>query len=405
MTEITFTAPLAAYRADLRGRSAPLSADDGDWLHAGSELHLASRAHTASGRRAHLYAAIGIGIDVLGDQTIAAFAEREWRGQRAYCDSLLILAEAIHYEGAIRLAAVMLDDLRRAATDMAPVHAGRVLALRAKLAWKLGALEEAADRYDRLVTESRRQRLPDVEALAELGLSTLAQLRGDFPDLRERAPRIHVLAERSGNRAVVRWAHTVSMMTAIGQADLDGAIHAGWRSWELSQGHDIWEAEALTNLGQLMLEAGHLAQARAGFASALSRKAPARLLLPALGGLALASARLGNEATVEWTVREVWRAASLSVSKYEIAAAHLECALALQILGRSVEAMRHRASAEVIARQNRFHEVAFKAGEMERHDPLTHAPLDRPSEVLASQLIDLEPDRLPHQVHFANALL
>lgn len=399
MANLVFPAPGAAYRADLQGRSAPFGVADDAWLAAATELHLA--ATSRAGPQHHLDAALGAASDLLGDERIQAFAAREWLGERSWADPLVVLADTIYYDGARHLAALMLDDLRRVATDLTPVQLGRLLFRRARITWSLGAFDDAADRYAAIAALGTRAGSSEVMALAELGQSTLAQFRGDFPDFRQHVARASELAGRSGNPAIVRWALQALMISASSEGSFDEAIGAGWRYVLLSRGHAVWEAEAFINIGQLMLEAGHPDHARASFAAAVERAAPARLLLPALGGLAVASALAGYEPTVEWAVREVWRAQEQSVQPYAVAAAHLECAVALRAMQRATDAERHRAAAEALARQHGFHEVAFKADALRDVSPRRpRAPLAVESESITGELARLAPERLPNALAF-----
>ena len=403
MPDVTFPAPAAAYRADMQGRTEPLAAHDDRWLAAASELHLAAGA-TGVAREEHLAAAIGIAVDLLGATRIEAFVRREWLGERSGLDPLIVLADAMYYEGARRLAAVVLDDLLRVAPDVSDLQRGRILVRRTRIAWSLGNLDEAADRYEFLGLLGRRTRNAELLAQAEFGRMTLAQFRGDIPGLRARVPRALALAEKSRNPALVHVALLSAMMSYASEGKFDQAVMAGWRDYRHAKGQPIWETEALTNLGQLMLEMGRPDRARAAFAAAVELAAPARLLLSALGGLAVASARAGQEPTVEWTVREVWRAQEHSVQPYPVAMAHLECAVALRSLGRVAEAERHRLAAVELARTHRFHEIAFRAAELEvAPAPRQPAPLAPEAESVTGQLAALEPELLPSALAFDSA--
>jgi len=398
MADVVFPAPGAAYRADTRGRAEPFGPSDDAWLAGATELHLAATA--SEGHQDHLYSAIGVALDLLGDEKVEAFADREWLGQRSYIDALVVLADTIYYAGARNLAALMLDDLRRAATDLTPLQDGRLLFRRARITWSLGAIDDAEERFRAIGALGRKAGNFELLAQEEIGYATLAQFRGDFPAFRVHTQRGLALAERSGNAAIIRPALLAMMMIEASEKRFDAAVAAGWRAFGLSRGYAVWEAEALINMGQLMIEAGHPDRALASFSVAVECAAPARLLLPALGGLAVASALVGHEPTVEWTVREVWRAQEQSVQPYSVAAAHLECAVALHALGRVADAERHRAAAEELGRRHGFHEVAFKADAMRdlpRNAPATLAP---ESESIAGELSHMAPDRLPSALAF-----
>lgn len=403
MPDVTFPAPAAAYRADLHGLTEPLGAHDDRWLAAASELHLAAGA-AGTAREEHFAAAVRIATSLLGADRIEAFVRREWLGERSRLDPLIVLADTMYYERARHLGAVVLDDLLRAAPDVTDLGRGRILVRRTRIAWSLGALDEAADRYEFLGRLGRRARSAELLAQAEFGHMTLAQFRGDIPEVRTRVPRALALAEESRNPALIHVALLAAMMSDASEGKFDQAVMAGWRCYRHAKGQPIWETEALINLGQLMFEMGRPDRARAAFAAAVELAAPARLLLSALGGLAVASARAGQEPTVEWTVREVWRAQAHSVQPYPVATAHLECAVALRTLGRMADAERHRRAAEELARTHRFHEIAFRAAELEvasaPHEP---APLAPEAEGVIGQLAALEPELLPSALAFDSA--
>lgn len=398
MADVVFPAPGAAYRADAHGRADPFGPHDDEWLAAATELHLAATG--GANRQDHLFSAIGMALDLLGDERIEAYAAREWSGQRSYIDPLVLLAETVYYGGARHLAALMFDEIRRTATDLSPLQVGRIMARRARIAWSLGAGDDATERYQAIVALGRKTGSFELLATGELGLVTMAQFRGDFPDLRARTPRAARLAERTGNTAVVRWSLLATMMSDASQGKFDQAVAAGWRLFELSRGYPVWEAEAFINMGQLLLEAGHPDDARASFSAAVEREAPARLLLLALGGLAIASALVGHEPTVEWTVREVWRAQEHSMQPYAVASAHLECAVALHTLARDADAERHRAAAEELGRRYGFHEVAFKADALRESRRKPRVELAPDAARITGQLVGMAPDQLPAALAF-----
>ena len=100
---------------------------------------------------------------------IAAFAAREWQGDRFFVDPIVVLADTIYYGGARNLAALMFDDIRRAAPDLTKLQLGRLLFRRARVAWSLGATDEADERYQAIDTLGKKTRPRNFElsALAE----------------------------------------------------------------------------------------------------------------------------------------------------------------------------------------------------------------------------------------------
>ena len=395
------SSPTAAYRADTTERDTPFGPDDDAWLETATELHFAATVAPAA-RQEHLYSAIGRAIDLLGDERIDLAVRDDWRGERSYVDPLLVLIDQIQDDGALSLAAVMLDDLARAADDLSTVQRGRVLALRARIAWKMGELDDAADRYHYIESLGAEARSDELKARASLGLAVLAQMRGNYPEVRVHAARAAALAEPLQLHTVSRWAHHGLMAAAARSGDYDQALLDGWKALQLSSGDPVHEAEVLQRLGQFLLETGHVAEARACFAATLDRPAPLRVLFPALGGLADASARLGEEATLEWCTREIWRAHSIGISRYEIAAALLDAAAALHRLGRHEESERFRRAGESVAASRGFHELVFRAEDDSAvtPPPTTTVAFRPDADRVLRELAAFEPKRLPVALSF-----
>ena len=89
---------------------------------------------------------------------------------------------------------------------------------------------------------------------------------------------------------------------------------------------------------------------------------------------------------------------------YELADALLECAVALAMLGRADESDRYRAAGERIANESGFHELAFRAENLDRQRQVRGA--SRPASLtpqaaeVARELAALQPEQLPHHLVF-----
>lgn len=405
--------PAAAYRADMAGRDGPFGPDDDQWLVAASELHLAATASstgaapaagaTEATNQRPLFDALGVAIDLLGEERIEAMADREWQGERSHVEALMVLCEVMLQAGALHLAGMMLDDLQLATPDRLPVQRGRILTMRARVDWKLGRLDQAVERYESLLESAKRAKSPELVARAEVGLGAIAQLRGNYPEMRSRMGRAAKIADELALTSIARRAHHGLMIASARDARYDDALLDGRKVFDLSLGDAVFEAESLQNLGQLLLEAGHPDSARACFAAVVDRAAPSRILLPALGGLALAAAQQHMEAIVELAVREVWRAQRIAVPRYELANALLECATALAGLRRFDEASRYQKAANAIAVSGGFHELVYRAEHLDasRSTPgAERVPLQASAARVARDLSELEPERLPAHVSF-----
>src|SRR5436190_2578326 len=393
--------PASAYRADMRNRTRPFGPDDDRWLAAAVELRASLGGSAAND---HLLDALAIAIDVLGDERIDDFVRREWRGQHCHIEALVVLADAIENLGAFHLAATVLDDLLRARTDITALERGRILSLRARVERKLGRLNDAKDRYELIASLGDSDRTGELTARAAIGLMALAQERGNMPEVRAYALRAIGRAQADNLSQLERLAHQGIAMAESKAGNVDAAAAAAWQAFTLARDDSLAEAEGLQILGQILLEAGQASLARSCFAAVMTRAAPDRIILPALGGLALASARDAREPTTEWAVREVWRAAKETVPSYQLAEALLESATALRMLGRGIDADRYAATAHGIAETAGFHELVY------RLDTAPPSPAPKFAEApaiqdtkLASALAALEPERLPSRLRFESA--
>jgi hypothetical protein len=309
---LTFT---EAARADHRALSSP-ALDDAmvmQWLTAGSATWQASRvssrapedAVTALTRLGEHPAIAAIEGAPDADPSLDATPlARTIQRTRA-------LAEQLEDVGASHLSKSILDSLAwladvatPQAADVAPEGAAprlellleraRVEAQLARIAWKLGSMEEATTRYERVAAEGRRLASGELRTRYYVGLSVMAQLRGDFAAMRHAAMRAVHIGREVGCEVLTGIAHHGLLVEAAKDGRWSEATLHAWAAYEAVQGTASLEAERLNAMAQLMLEMGRPADALAGFRAALSRVAPVRVVIPALGGVAMASGLLGD---------------------------------------------------------------------------------------------------------------
>jgi tetratricopeptide (TPR) repeat protein len=203
----------------------------------------------------------------------------------------------------------------------------------------------------------------------------------------------------------MREAHSGLLITAGVAKRLNEALLHGWTVYELSVGDPIDEAEILQNLGQALLDSGFSDTARAVFAALVARELPVRIMLPALGGLALASAASGHAATTEWAADEVERVDRLLAPNYALASALVECAVALSRIGRDDASERCRQAALRLALAENYYEVAYRAEDLDRSNLTARgAPsraLTKRAARIARALEWMEPQQLPAHVALA----
>jgi tetratricopeptide (TPR) repeat protein len=396
----------AAYRADLAGRDDAFGPHDSAWVAVASLLEHAALLPEPDRSRL-LVDAIEFSREIVGDEDIGRLGQREWQYRdRTAVEAVMLLADNVHRAGALNLAGIMLDALLVADVSLNAVQRGRIISERARLLRKMGLLEEAAE-HDREVGRlGREAKSVELRIRESLGLATLAQLRGNYPEMYRYSQRAVRMATRAGMRKMERDSR-IALMIALGNARrFDEALINGWKVYRESVGHSMDEAEVLQNIGQLLFDAGHFAEARAGFAAVVSRQLPLHVMLPALGGLALASAVTGQPETVEWAASEIERLAA-SPPRYSIASALLEAAIGLHRIGKTETAERHRVAAVQIGRKHSFHEIVFRAEALEpvpsaesRSAPFV---LTKAAATVANEVAWLEPKRLPEHVALAVA--
>jgi tetratricopeptide (TPR) repeat protein len=273
----------------------------------------------------------------------------------------------------------------------------------------MGKLDEGL-RHDREVARlGRRAKSLELRARASLGYASLGQMRGNYPELHRHAQRARRLAERAGLRKLTRDAN-MGLMIALGVARrFDEALIPAWDIYQSSIGDRIDEGEALQNIGQVLFEAGHLPEARAGFAAVVARELPVHILLAALGGLCLTSAETDQADTTRWAAAEIERLADSHAPRYSIAIALLESAIALARIGDRDASDRHRAGAVQLGKAHGFHEIVYRAESIGAGSPGARPPeritLTGDAAKVATSVAWLEPPRLPDHVAAALASL
>jgi hypothetical protein len=191
-------------------------------------------------------------------------------------------------------------------------------------------------------------------------------------------------------------------MVAAGAAhDFDAALFHGWAVYHASVGQPIEEGEILQTFGQLMVEARFFAEARAAFGAVVARALPARIIVPALGGLAISAAETGRPATVRWVANQLRALSAAGAPRYILSLALLECSIAMARVGQVAASDELRSEATTIAAEHGFHEVTVRAAEIERREHVdagTAFTLGRRALRIAGRIASMEPGRLPDSV-------
>jgi hypothetical protein len=265
-----------------------------------------------------------------------------------------LLCEEIEDAGAVHFADAVLSAYLASRDDISDLERGRCSALRARLAWKRGEQELAAEHYERVSEQADRIDSDELAARAAIGRAILARLRGNLPASRQHSATAVQLAEGCGFTRLAGLGHQMLMIAAIKAGETDAALSYAWRAYAGVEGDAEAEGERLVDLGQLFYDSGHPAVAAAAFAAALQRPLPDRILLPALGGAALAAARGHDDLRLKRCAERALRLGRASALPYAAAASWLE-------------------GAATLASEHAFHELAYRA------DRLRAARSDEPA--------------------------
>lgn len=360
---------LRAYRAAHARNTVEL--DDGTWLHVGALLEHAAAAGFDQ-RRGYIERVAETVRTVLGEPVWCSGhpTDPQLPGSEAGLEGRLrIYCEGIEDAGAIEVADALLVAYLAAEETISALERARVEAVRARLAWKAGDLDIAAERYRRVATEARRQRSAELRARALIGESIVARLRGNFPASRAAGRRAIAVAERAALGRLTSSAHHAMMVAAAVGADFDTAIEHGWQAFVHADGDQAMASAALGNVGQLFLDAGHPATAAAAFRAVLQRSPADRILVPALGGYAIAAARLDDVALLQHLEREATAHIDAGASEYDSATVLLDLSRAFLTVQDRARSEQYRARAREIARTRGYHEIAHHADEIARSAP------------------------------------
>jgi tetratricopeptide (TPR) repeat protein len=289
------------------------------------------------------------------------------------------VVEQMEEAGALSLAYSTLATLDDADLPLRALERGRVLAQLGRVAWKSGALETAREQYRRAEVLGRTARIPELRVRAWVGYSIVARMRGNYPEVRKWGARALHEAERAGLSALEPLAYHSLMVSAAMAGDYSSALAYGWRSYQGAVGDKEREARALLHLSQCLLECGHPAAAVRGFAAALDRQQVARIAFPALGGLAVAAAAVGDRALVLAARAQIEHLIASAPFPYQSAAALLELAQAFTALGDTEDAAACSARALELARRHAYHEIVHRLEAL--HAAPRPGPADTPHEL------------------------
>jgi tetratricopeptide (TPR) repeat protein len=354
---------MSAYRADLaRVRQFDATEQEqGLWIMVSSLVDHASM-YSAADRKKAIDTAVSLVTESMGAAEVERGLSLEPPSKSASRDVgvVRLLIDQMVEAGALEMARGCADALI-SALRLSAVDEGRLIALRARMNWKMGELQIAEDQYTYLDALGTRKKEPELVVRAWIGYVTLAQLKGNYPRMRECA---NTLLEFAGAHSLPRMAkhghHGLTIANAM-LGDFDSAIRHAWEYLGLCIGDSIEETRALTDLGQLLVQAGEFHAARSALVRSVGLRPRREVLLPAVGGLAVASANCDDHRTVRWVARELRKQVEAAALPYELAVALHECAVALHIIGDVDDANASNEAAHALAVRFGFHETTFKS--------------------------------------------
>ncbi|HEY2374718.1 MAG TPA: hypothetical protein VGH98_01975 [Gemmatimonadaceae bacterium] len=353
-------APLPSVEAFRRDAvSDGVELDDGvaaSWLESGTRLERA--AMTRGPERDRLLSGLLAqhGVVTFRDSAISA---------TALVEAITTLASEMEDQAFFRLAHSVQSTLLLMVPESEVLLRGRVIAVLGRLARHIGEMPAAVRYYQEVERLGAECGLPELTGRAWAGIGILAQLRGDFPESRRLFCAVLDLDGAAPESQSI--SHGQLMMAAAAASDYDTAATHAWQAYK-NAATPLQEVEALNNLAQLLLDAGHPQAALRGFAAVLVRNLISRHALPALGGAACAAAlALPRQAARALIKNFAERLDGLVTSlhngeslPFPSASALVEMSEALAHVGEEGRASDAASRGELLAAAHGFHQLSYR---------------------------------------------
>ncbi|HEY9228510.1 MAG TPA: hypothetical protein VIP11_17785, partial [Gemmatimonadaceae bacterium] len=340
--------PLEAYRRDVArlGDQRTFGTHDGRWVAAAILLHRYGGATWAE-------------RGLIGAELAKYLA---FESELTFWRAGLQLGVEIEEAGAVNLAYAWVVALDRIVPQERTLDSGRILAYRARIARKLGDAAYAQELYARVEHLGEASAEPELTARAWIGYAVLATERGNYPDARRWYQAAALVADDTSCTEQSCLSHQGLMVSLAMAGEFDAAIVEGWQAFRHAQGDPDLEAEILANVAQALHDMGHFSAAIRGFGAVVGRTSRPRVLLAALGSLAMSAAALGRARVVHAAAERIDRLANTSWP-YPVALALVDIADAFDALNDGEVAERYRARGLTIAKQYSLHQLVHRATE------------------------------------------
>jgi tetratricopeptide (TPR) repeat protein len=257
-----------------------------------------------------------------------------------------------------------LAQTRRGAAGVSPRLMARVLAHQGRVARQLGDLDAAQDSFEAILSLAAETRDAEIAARGWYGLGGVAFMRGNHPVARERYETACRAAERAGSDELIGLAHRGLLIVAATAGDFDAAIRHGGQALARSSAHNATShAELLANIAAVCTDAGHHRAAFSAYMVAAHLGGALRVTLSALGGAALAAARMNDLPTVAELAATIDSEVARGTPPYETAQVMIDLARAFS-LHLDLRARAYAESAARLATTHRYFEMQFAAEEL-----------------------------------------
>jgi tetratricopeptide (TPR) repeat protein len=369
--------PLEAYRADLsrHPNRTDFGRSDTVWLLVAHCLHRLSRAQGDARRSIAENCASAIGDlaatvspDTAEEATMVSQLARmrsalprmeSSRAASDVVDSARILADQMAEAGALWLAFSALGHVRTAASAAPHRDLGLAMADQAWVSRTLGDLDSADELYNGVASTGEQHGEPELRARALLGKGVTARVRGNYPRARKHLSDGLACAVNAGLADLAAIGHQGLLIAAATAGDHHTALVHGWAAYELAADNRDRQAEILINLAQVSLVAGQARAARSGFLASMSRSNQLRFRLPCIGGAAVASATLADDAMLTSLAHTAEESIAVAALPFESAALLRSMYDACGIAGQTALAEEYRLRARALARKNGFFEIVL----------------------------------------------
>jgi tetratricopeptide (TPR) repeat protein len=227
----------------------------------------------------------------------------------------------------------------------------------ARVLRQMGLLEEATDTFQEALEDGIRSQDAELEGRAFQGLAAVAGQRGNFPEVIAFSKKALASLPNASPYAALGYG---DLTIAYGRMrDFSAALENGWLGYDASAADVDCRAGIVCNMAGLALRCAQFDAARRGFIAALGLSQLGRIQLPALGGLALASAGVRDTVELGRITDMVSRAPAAAAHPYELAQARFELAQAWQEIGDLQKSTECLTGVRDLCTTHGFHEISF----------------------------------------------